>query len=324
MKWVCGLTTVPIRRETYLPKTLASIEKAGFPNPRLFVDGCSDKSLYEKFGLSFVLRHDAIRTFGNWFLGLAEIYIREPQADRYVMFQDDFVAYRNLRSYLEVTTIENKVYWNLLSHKNTDTEKPPGYIGFYKPFRDGKGAVANVFTNDAVQKLLSSNHMFVRPKSVRGYEKVDGGIWEAMQIAGYSERVHYPSLIDHIGVNSSMRHGTYSMDGSFRGEEFDAMSMLDEKPAQEISSIPSAASSASPGQDYTPILASLGLGDILEQALEKIGVTKDRVEQWLGRPCNGCTERKRRLNRLGWHVQQIMKYGKIEESKARFDEMLDD
>lgn len=41
-----------------------------------------------------------------------------------------------------------------------------------------------------------------------------------------------------------------------------------------------------------------GLGDKVESALTSVGVTKDRVEKWLGRPCN-CTERKRKLNNLG-------------------------
>ncbi|MFA5376320.1 MAG: hypothetical protein WC455_11300 [Dehalococcoidia bacterium] len=42
---------------------------------------------------------------------------------------------------------------------------------------------------------------------------------------------------------------------------------------------------------------SRGLGDVLEAALSKVGITHDRVDAWLGRPC-GCAERKERLNRL--------------------------
>jgi hypothetical protein len=37
------------------------------------------------------------------------------------------------------------------------------------------------------------------------------------------------------------------------------------------------------------------MGDILHDALQKVGITKDRVEKWLGRPC-GCRERHKKLN----------------------------
>lgn len=40
-----------------------------------------------------------------------------------------------------------------------------------------------------------------------------------------------------------------------------------------------------------------GLGDLIESALTKVGITKDRVEQWVGGPC-GCEERKQKLNNL--------------------------
>lgn len=40
-----------------------------------------------------------------------------------------------------------------------------------------------------------------------------------------------------------------------------------------------------------------GLGDLVEKALTKVGITKERVEQWIGGPC-GCEERKQKLNNL--------------------------
>jgi len=44
------------------------------------------------------------------------------------------------------------------------------------------------------------------------------------------------------------------------------------------------------------------LGDAVESALSKVGVTKERVEDWLGRPC-GCVERQKRLNDLSEWAQ---------------------
>lgn len=39
------------------------------------------------------------------------------------------------------------------------------------------------------------------------------------------------------------------------------------------------------------------LGDAVERALEAVGITKDRVERFVGGPC-GCEERRQKLNAL--------------------------
>ena len=43
---------------------------------------------------------------------------------------------------------------------------------------------------------------------------------------------------------------------------------------------------------------AVGLGDYVEKALSSIGITKERVEKVLGKPCR-CQERQEALNRLG-------------------------
>lgn len=49
-----------------------------------------------------------------------------------------------------------------------------------------------------------------------------------------------------------------------------------------------------------------GLGDLIEKALTRVGITSDRVTKWLGKEC-GCKERKERLNRLGNWARRILK-----------------
>ena len=39
------------------------------------------------------------------------------------------------------------------------------------------------------------------------------------------------------------------------------------------------------------------LGDVVEKALSTVGITSERVEAWLGKPCN-CKKRRDRLNAL--------------------------
>lgn len=45
------------------------------------------------------------------------------------------------------------------------------------------------------------------------------------------------------------------------------------------------------------------LGDAVQVALDRLGVTPERVERWLGWPC-GCSERKEKLNALHLWAKQ--------------------
>ena len=245
MRWAYGVTTVPKRRCDLLPKTLASLCAAGFDSPRLFIDGARNGIEWEKFNLAITLRWPTIRTYGNWILGLAELYIREPEADRYAMFQDDFVTYRNLRSYLEKSPYPDKGYLNLYTFPSNQLLAPAGererargnwfqsrnldsgrdYHGQRQ--QTGRGAVALVFNRMAVQSLITHQHMVDRPMDVTwGWRKVDGGIVEAMNKAGFREYVHDPSLTQHVGRISTMGSRPHKEAITFRGEDFDATEML--------------------------------------------------------------------------------------------------
>lgn len=63
-----------------------------------------------------------------------------------------------------------------------------------------------------------------------------------------------------------------------------------------------------------------GLGDAVAYALGVVGITKERVSSWLGRPCN-CKERQERLNRLGAWARRILA-GKTEKAKEYLDDII--
>jgi len=65
-----------------------------------------------------------------------------------------------------------------------------------------------------------------------------------------------------------------------------------------------------------------GLGDHVEQALTAVGITSERVEKWLGRPCN-CKKRKEKLNRLGAWAMRIVR-GDTENAEEYLEDMIDD
>lgn len=223
MKWAYGVTTVPSRICELLPRTLESLREAGFDKPRLFVDGA--KSGFEHFGLETTYRHTNLRTHGNFVLSLYELYIRDPGAERYAMFQDDFVTYVGLKDYLERWYPE-KGYLNLYTFP-CNQALSRGREGWYESDQLGKGAVALVFSNEAVEVLLTSAHMFGRPRDpIRGHKSVDGGIVDSFRKAGWKEYVHNPSLVQHTGLISSMGNGQHQLSPSFRGQEFDIRKMI--------------------------------------------------------------------------------------------------
>lgn len=233
MDWAYGVTTVPSRKGDLLPMTLASLKRAGFPCPRLFVDGCKDPAAYDSFGLEVTTHFPSIRTAGNWILALWELLHRFPDADRFAIFQDDFVTYPNLRDYLEKCKYPERGYLNLITFpENQDFAK--GRLGWYQSTQTGRGAVALVFNLLATQTLLSSPHLPQRTCGAeiqRRHKRIDGGVVDAFRMANWQEYVHSPSLVDHRGTESTTSSGKWHVKTSFRGEAFDAIDLLKEQEA---------------------------------------------------------------------------------------------
>jgi hypothetical protein len=236
-RWVYGVTTVPARAGTLLPRTLKSLAAAGFDQPWLFIDGVThtEADRFEReFKLPVTGRCPPLKAFGNWILALAELYIRQPVCNRYAIFQDDLVTYRNLRSYLCHCPFPEKGYWNLFTFPNNQLIAPRDgngkqKIGWYESDQWGKGAVGLIFSREAVMTVLQAAHMIARPAdaSRRSTMNIDGGVVTAMTKAGWKEFVHNPSLIQHTGDVSTMDHGPHPK-AAFRGEDFDAMELLNE------------------------------------------------------------------------------------------------
>lgn len=225
--WAYGLTTVPERRRDLLPRTLTSLRGGGFDRPTLFVDGDWDhRSWTSEFGLDVVCRYPRLRVYGNWILALAELYIRNAHADFYAIFQDDFVTSRNLRPYLESVEYPARGYLNLYTFPKNQA-LANDRVGFYKSNQKGKGAVALVFDRDAVTVLLAHNHMVKRVRDPhRGHKLVDGGVVETMRMENYYEYVHNPSLVQHLGFQSTTGNPKHPQAPSFVGEDYDLLKLL--------------------------------------------------------------------------------------------------
>lgn len=227
MIWAYGVTTVPSRKETLLPRTLASLATAGFDRPRLFVDGCDELQNWRRqFGLEVTCRYPKTNVAVNWILALSELVQREPNADRFAIFQDDFVTYRNLRAYLEQCQYPDKGYLNLITqYENEDIARK--HKGWFVASQFGRGAVALVFSREAAAVLLSERGFVERSQDVkRGCVQIDGGILYAMQKQGWKEYCHSPTLVQHTGRDASTLGHRIGPVKSFRGEDYDALDFL--------------------------------------------------------------------------------------------------
>ncbi len=232
--WAVGVTSHVSRRSTLLPQTLTSLTtNAGFTVDRLFVDGDYDaKSWMDEFHLDVTCRYPTIRTFGNWALSLAELYIRSPWADRYALFQDDCICMKNLRQYLEKTLYPDNGYMNLYCFPENQRHCPKNpdgslKIGWFPSNQMGRGAVGLVFSRKAVTTLFSSTHFVERPMDAgRGWRAVDGGVVTALKKAGWREFVHYPTLVQHTGDISAMGNKRHAQGVSFLGQSHDAMELV--------------------------------------------------------------------------------------------------
>lgn len=231
MRWSYGVTTVPVRQHTLLPRTLTSLARAGFDRPRLFIDDCPTKlarDYEDRYGLPVTSRFPRIHTYMNWTLALAELYGREPTADRYAVFQDDFVTYRRLRDYLDRSPYPEGGYLNLYTFPDQQARIPQGHVGWHRSSQHGRGAVALVFSRQAVKALLSHQHMVERPEDThRGTRSVDGGLVTAAKKAGWTEYVHSPSLVQHTGYVTTMGSRRHPDAPQFWGEDYDATGLLE-------------------------------------------------------------------------------------------------
>jgi hypothetical protein len=61
------------------------------------------------------------------------------------------------------------------------------------------------------------------------------------------------------------------------------------------------------------------LGDDLAKALAAVGVTLERVERFLGRPC-GCKERQERLNALHGWARRVLS-GRVERANEYLERL---
>ena len=229
---------------------------AGFDKSMLFVDGCDDPASYAPLGLSVTCRLPAVGNFANWFLSALAVYLSDPFADMYAMFEDDLILSRGARSFLEVTARSDKQYYSLYTCPVNEKQRVAGWSETRwctNPdgtlYQKGLGAVGLVFTREVFKTLLSDHGMLehatdnrINTHSIRGVitaerrgsARVDGAVVAVLNARGVSEMCHTPSIAQHVGDVSTMGHAKFQRSKTFMGENFDMMSVSTSMPEQIV------------------------------------------------------------------------------------------
>ncbi len=219
-QWAVGVTTAP-RRQATLDTCLDYLKRAGWDDVRLFVDDRVSTLAPYHGHLPVTLHQPSVGAWPNYYLTLQELLCRHPDADAFMIVQDDACFYDRecLREYLE------DLLWP------TD---PPGLVSLYcsSAYTNEHsgwhaideewvwGALAFIFPRErAIQFLTDPGVVAHRLKPLGGLKLIDEAIgkWAARQ----KVPIHFPtpSLVQHLGVTSTLWPGVPSA-GYRRADSF--------------------------------------------------------------------------------------------------------
>lgn len=204
MDWSVGMTTAPRLTPTFYA-SLESVRQAGWLNVRVFAEPGVALSAAASGEASE--RDQTLGAFPNWYLGLTEMYLRNPRCEAFLMFQDDLVLAESTRAYLE------DALWpapevGVVSLYCPSHEHQPDIVGFQSIARgwEAWGALAYVFSNPGLRAFLSDpvvlNHRHHGPAD--GLRNIDSVVGSWCQRADLPYFVHIPSLTQHVGESSTI------------------------------------------------------------------------------------------------------------------------
>ncbi len=207
-RWAVGVTTAP-RAQPTLGDCLTSLASAGWTDSRLFVDGPVD--VPEPFlALPRTERTPRIGAWPSYYLALAELLMREPRADAFLLVQDDvvFAPGFDVRSYLEEAFWPGKkpaIVSLLCPRPYTQTE--PGWY----PLKEDWiwGAQAFVFSPLAARAFLADMSVVCHRDSRDRNPTADIDWCVGQWASRHKQPIFYPtpSLVQHVGQISSLWTG---------------------------------------------------------------------------------------------------------------------
>jgi hypothetical protein len=218
--WAVGVTTSPRRQET-LGRTLESLAGAGWTEPSLFIDAAV--RVPEAFGhLTVTYRDTRLGAWPNYYLALAELLLRSPEADAYLVAQDDVDFPRGVavREYLEAALWPGRRLGLVSLYCPSVYTKPePGWYAHDRLWV--WGALAIVFPRDLARRFVTDGRVFDhrRARLNHGLANIDLviGAWAAREKLDVWHTT--PSLVQHVGESSTIWPSSRA-DGSRRADRF--------------------------------------------------------------------------------------------------------
>ena len=204
-RWAVGVTTAP-RKPPVLDWSLDSLIRAGWPEPRLFADRTVPIARRSAH-LAVTLRDDRVGAWPNFYLGLIELLMRDPDADAYMMVEDDVLYYdrQDLRAYLEAVLWPGAEPCLVSLYCSAAYTRPEA--GWYR--HEGKwtmGALAFVFPAALAKRFVADarvlEHRWNGPAG--GLAGVSGAVGSWAFRRGVPVYFPSPSLAQHIGDRSTI------------------------------------------------------------------------------------------------------------------------
>jgi hypothetical protein len=223
-----GMTTAPREKPT-LERTLESTQSTGWETIHVFAEPNAEVPRGE--GISVSQRPRTLGVFANWFLGLSELVYLEPDADAYLMLQDDIVFTRNVRAYLE-SQLWPKSRIGLVSIYCPEPYAQRN-VGFHE-IESGAllGALTWILPRGTATWLVTTGaaHIIRQSRFLEQCNRFDTSIGHLLNRVGLPAFYHSPSLADHIGETSTLWPGIPATNArqphGFLGERYDAMQLF--------------------------------------------------------------------------------------------------
>jgi len=203
--WAVGVTTAP-RIQPMLSTCLESLSRAGWENPRLFIDSAVKvPEPYDRLPCTF--RDERVGAWANYYLTLTELLLRHPRADAYMVVQDDALFHDRepLRPYLET------IFWPgrtsclvSLYCSDADTAGEPGWHPSDGAVKSGPVVLA--FPRELAKDFLTDREVFEHRWDAD--ELAATSIGDVISFWAYGRGIPVwlptPSLVQHVGDTSTI------------------------------------------------------------------------------------------------------------------------
>jgi len=203
-KWAVGMTVAPRTNPCY-EYSLHTIKQAGWDSGLIFSE--PGHTVRPDPNWPTVYRQAKLGIFPNFYLGLLELFLRNIDADAFMMVQDDMLFPKGLRSYLEsfLWPSDDPHLVHLFAVDSVDDDHNKNEWRSTTMFNGGPNVL--IFSHEMMQKVVSQVDIMIRfyahSKHVRKSSFDDLGIFYWMAEKGYKVYYPRPALVDHIGLHSS-------------------------------------------------------------------------------------------------------------------------